>query len=256
MSLCSVNQICLRPRSRQTGLPRFPANAAHAGGGFPISAAMRSNNFRDLTGSKFNKLTALELASTNPTVWLCRCECGNLKKVHGSHLTRGKTQSCGCWRKEVSSKLNITHGRYCGTGANKREASSYKFMISRCTDASDKDFPNYGGRGIKVCAAWMESFNNFLTDMGNKPTPKHTIERKDSNGNYEPSNCIWALNKDQQNNRRNNHILELNGISKTVAQWSDDLKITREVIHGRLRLGWTVDKTLTMPVAFRTKQIK
>lgn len=105
----------------------------------------------------------------------------------------------------------------------------------------------YGGRGIKVCDRWANSFEDFLADMGPKPTPKHTIGRKDQNGNYEPSNCRWESIPQQNRNRRDNRMVIFNGRELTIAEACREANVPRTRVNARLRLGWTVERALTQP---------
>lgn len=119
-------------------------------------------------------------------------------------------------------------------------------MRQRCNDRACEKFRYYGGRGIKVCARW-DSFDNFVADMGEKP-PGHTLERMDTNADYEPRNCRWATWKEQQNNKRNNRRLTFDGRTLTVSQWADEVKLPKRVLFDRLRLHWPVVKILTAPL--------
>jgi hypothetical protein len=134
---------------------------------------------------------------------------------------------------------------------NSPEFSSWKSLKERCMNETSKDYPRYGGRGIKVCERWQK-FENFYADMGPRPSPEHTIDRKDNNGPYEPRNCRWATLEEQGNNKRNNVRLSFGGATKTVAQWSREIGIPYDVIHHRLRSGWSVDAALTRPVRQRS----
>lgn len=123
----------------------------------------------------------------------------------------------------------------------------WRRMRQRCSLKTRKDFPRYGGRGISVCKRWMR-FENFLKDMGARPSPKHSIERKDNNGNYEPSNCVWALPVEQANNRRSSRILEFGQQRLTISQWARRLGMGHDTLSRRLKLGWPVEKALTTPI--------
>jgi hypothetical protein len=110
-------------------------------------------------------------------------------------------------------------------------------------------FARYGGRGITVCDRWRHSFENFLADMGMKPSPRHSLDRKENDGNYEPSNCRWALPRDQCNNRNNNTNIEFRGITRTVTEWARELGMHDTTLFMRLyKSKWTVERALTTPV--------
>ena len=107
---------------------------------------------------------------------------------------------------------------------------------------------DYGGRGIKVCAEWRQSYAQFLNDMGRKPTPKHTIDRIDSNGSYEPGNCRWATMAEQQRNRTNNHNIEWDGRSMTAAEWERELGLAKGLLYDRIKAkGWSIEKAMSTP---------
>jgi hypothetical protein len=120
-------------------------------------------------------------------------------------------------------------------------------MRERCYNPNQKQFADYGGRGITVCDRWRNSFENFYADMGPRP-PGKTLERSDNSGNYEPSNCYWATRKEQQNNTRRCHKMTFGGKTLNVQQWAEGLGVSHEVLRKRLRLGWPIEKILTTPI--------
>jgi hypothetical protein len=149
--------------------------------------------------------------SGNKKMVECICECGNITQLLYQHYKSNHTKSCGCLnneRRKLLGKNNLTHNHSNKGGKIKcsREYNSWLSMKSRCNYLKNKDWFNYGGRGIKVCDRWISSFENFLQDMGNRPKG-FTIDRIDPNGNYEPSNCRWADNKTQRHNQR--HVYKI-----------------------------------------------
>lgn len=160
-----------------------------------ITAAMRK---RDLTGQKFGRLIALESTDRRIRgciVWKFRCDCGKEVDLPSHPVATGNTKSCGCLQPEVVSAMNLTHGM-SRTGTHRTWAN----MLSRCNDAKSDFYYRYGGRGITVCDRW-KIFENFLADMGVKPEGRYSIERLNNDGNYEPSNCVWASDLDQSLNK-------------------------------------------------------
>lgn len=158
------------------------------------------HTLKDITGQRFGKLVVLARHSRKAKgrryYWLCQCDCGRQKVIRDDALTSGVTRSCSCLQREIATK----HGHYAG-GKNSPTASSWRAMLGRCTEPSNKRYKYYGGRGITICDRWLV-FTNFLADMGACPTG-YSIERVDVDGNYEPSNCVWIPKAEQSRNRRN-----------------------------------------------------
>lgn len=146
-----------------------------------------------MIGKRFNRIIVLErdYSKKNGTYWICRCNCGNIKTIRGSHLRSGKIQSCGCLRRTV----RITHGM-----TNTRTYEAWSHMKQRCNNQNDKKYKDYGGRGIKVCDRWLK-FENFLADMGMIPVGL-TLERKDNELGYFKENCCYDDYVAQGRNQR------------------------------------------------------
>lgn len=172
------------------------------------------------------------------------CDCGELTEVRCSHLTSGNVRSCGCLVAETNDLIHTTHGH--SKVKRTPEYISWQAMMGRCYTLSHVAFDKYGGRGIKVCDAWHE-FENFFQDMGNRPT-NMSLDRIDVNGNYCLENCRWATPSQQQNNIRNNVKLFYKGENLTINEWASRINICSRTIKGRIKLGWTVEKTLTTPL--------
>lgn len=175
----------------------------------------------------------------------CRCQCGSERDVLLFHLVSGATQSCGCLTKEI----NTTHGESSTT--RKQASDEYRTwtaMISRCENANDSSYPDYGGRGITVCDRWRNSFEAFLEDMGRRPSPGHSIDREENSKGYLPSNCRWATKKQQGRNKRNNRIIAARGQRKTMAEWAEITGLRIGTISERLRHGWSQERSVTEPL--------
>lgn len=198
----------------------------------------------DATGKVYGRLTVLSksepIISANGrprTKWLCLCQCGIQTNVDIAKLQSGHTQSCGCFHKDQINKPR-THGLRTGAGKQSKEYQTWAGMRQRCNNPNDAKYPLYGGRGISICARWSQ-YPNFLKDMGEAPAKEYSIDRIDTNGNYEPSNCRWATAKQQANNLRTTRFLEAAGIRDTLAGWCERLGVERHMIENGLRRGKT-----------------
>lgn len=211
-----------------------------------------SHNFKDLTGISFNKLTVLsrcENGNRGQVRWLCLCECGNVRQVLAQSLIRNTTRSCGCLQRLETSNRFKKHGFTIG----KRHPliGTWSAMINRTENPNYAQFKHYGGRGISVCERWRNSFVNFLEDMGDRPSPRHSLDRIDNNGHYCKENCRWATREQQSNNRRSNVYLTVNGETKSLVEWSRIYNIPRQYVTTRLHLGWSPENALKREVKRR-----
>jgi len=187
----------------------------------------------DLTGKQFGRLTVIGKSANRHgrLYWSCVCDCGKSKAIAGRHLSSGATQSCGCLK--ATNPSNRKHGL---TGTKTYRA--YVHMIDRCYNKRDKSYKHYGGRGIAVCDRWKESILHFVEDMGLSPEGL-TLDRINCDGDYEPENCRWATQKVQQNNRRNNVVI--NG--KPLAEYD----MAKSTFYRRCKKGMTPEQAISEP---------
>jgi hypothetical protein len=153
----------------------------------------------DLTNRKFGRWTVIGRAETRlgKVRWMCVCECGERRTVSATSLVQGTSKSCGCLKREAPP-WNKTHGESRYSSA---EYQVWVAMRQRCLNRKCRAYGRYGGRGITICARWLESFEAFLADVGRKPSARHSLDRINNNGDYEPSNCRWATPAQQNRNR-------------------------------------------------------
>lgn len=203
----------------------------------------------NLAGQRFGRLTAIELvAGRGRPYWMCRCDCGNTKTVSTSKLRSGNTSSCGCYRTETTRRRSFKHGRY-----RSDLHGIWSHMKRRCHNPRDDAYHNYGGRGIAVCERWRNSFSDWLADVGERPSPLHTIERIDNNGNYEPGNVRWAPRAEQNSNTRKCVMLSLNGKRQSISAWERELAFKAGTIKARILAGWPHEVALTTPLKYKRR---
>lgn len=197
---------------------------------------------------RFGRYRVIERVPAIPGVkqkqakWLCRCDCGKEKICYGSCLRSGHTSSCGCFRTDRIKVAKTTHGM-----RKSKEYVVWCNMISRCENPNNRNYKYYGGRGITVCPDF-HSFECFIKSMGPRPLGC-TIDRIDNNGNYEPSNCRWANEETQKNNRSDNVFITYKGETLTIAQWSKAINIPMITLWNRIKkCHWPIEKALTNPI--------
>jgi hypothetical protein len=189
-------------------------------------------NFRDLTGQKFNRLTAVKRVENSPTQhqarWLFKCDCGSEVVAFGYNVTTERQKSCGCLLRDHPPRLR--HGM-----SNSRAFHSWSSLRQRCLNENCKSYKGYGARGITVCERW-NTFENFLADMG-EPPAGHSIERKDNNGPYDPGNCVWATATTQVRNRRTSTMVTREGKTLNLAEWAEIFGIPYQTLWHRYKIG-------------------
>jgi len=199
----------------------------------------------NLVGQRFERLIVISFIYVNKhgfTCWRCLCICGNYRIVIGNNLKSGHTKSCGCLQKELSAKrMKIAATKHGHSSGGNLSPTYYSWhnMIQRCTNPKEVGYKYYGGRGIKVCDRWRNSFENFLKDMGERPE-NLTLDRIDNNGDYELENCCWATRKEQANNRRNNVKLTYKNITLNQKTWSRILDIPLSTLREKMAKGVTL----------------
>lgn len=193
-----------------------------------------------IIGERFGRLVVVGYHHSNKyksTWWLCKCDCGNEKIVYRGSLTSGDIISCGCYREEHKNEYGKKHGL-----VKTPLYSVWSGMIQRCTNTKANNYGRYGKRGIKICSEWRSNFKAFYEwAMFNGYSAGLTIDRIDTNGDYEPSNCRWVDRKTQQNNRRNNHHFTYNGVTHTIAEWSKLLNVNPETLRYRVNHNNLID---------------
>ena len=200
-----------------------------------------------LTKQKFGRLTVIKRIENDKhgkSRWLCKCDCGNEIQVVGIDLKSGHTQSCGCLQKEALLKRTIKHNM-----SKSRIHRIWSRMKSRCYNEKVVEYKNYGGRGIIIYDEWKNNFMSFYNwSINNGYSDDLTIDRINNDGNYEPSNCRWISNEQQQKNKRNNHFLTYKETTMCMAEWEKIKGFKKGLIKSRLKLGWTIEQAIETPI--------
>lgn len=212
--------------------------------------------FEDLTGQDFTRLTVIKPVKVDgKTRWECRCCCGNVTIASKNDLKRGNVKSCGCLKKERLTKNKIlSKNRLVSEQEERRLRSIFNGMIQRCENKNRKAYKDYGGRGIKVCDEWRNSFASFCEwSISNGYADDLSIDRIDGNGDYSPQNCRWATSIQQNNNRKDNKNICFGGETHTLSEWSRLTNIGKETIKYRLDSGWPINEVLGEPHQKRSR---
>lgn len=188
----------------------------------------------DISGLRFGWIVVLRRVDSKG-YWECICDCGRTSITTSGSLRKGSTKSCGCQQRVAAANTASAHRRTHGMNGT----PIYKIWVhmkQRCSNPNAANYPRYGGRGITVCERWLK-FENFLSDMGERPSSEHSLDRIKIDGNYEPSNCRWATWFEQNNNHSKNNILELNGERLTTAQWARKFNVNYNTLKSHLWAG-------------------
>lgn len=196
-----------------------------------------------MIGRTFGRWTVIAWGGLNYDKWLCRCECGTERIVDRHLLNRGMSRSCGCAPK-----------KYAGDGRSKTITyHSWRRMRERCLNPKHAKYMNYGGRGIRICERWMD-YSAFLADMGKRPGLEYSIDRIDPDGNYEPGNCRWAIDRDQRINKRNSRYVAWEGRMRSLPELCRERAMDYSTVAARIYvLGWSPEKAIGEPIrAYRS----
>lgn len=208
---------------------------------------MRTRRAPISIGAKFGRLTTVQCIPSverSGQKWVCICDCGQERIVRRSGLLSGDNQSCGCLSRDNTVARFTKHGQ-AGGGKPTKEYRVWSGMRARCRDPNYPGYHNYGGRGIKVCERWNESFDNFFSDMGEAPSKSHSLDRIDNDGNYEPENCRWATRKQQSRNTRQVVVVTYQGEPIKLPDLVERLNLDLRKVRQRLWHGWSLERALS-----------
>jgi hypothetical protein len=212
------------------------------------STATRGRKPVDLTGEHFGRLTVVRYEGRNHRhrFWKCRCDCGGITVSRGDALASGLSKSCGCLNREIVSRSATKHGQAWPKCTP--EYRAWAAILQRCFNHKSRAYRNYGARGIVVCDRWRESFDAFFSDVGNRPSKAHSLDRyPNNNGNYEPGNVRWATKRQQSQNTRATRNVTLEGLSLCITEWARRLGIAPNTLRYRVKAGWDIHRILNTP---------
>ena len=208
---------------------------------------MRQYDKTDPTGRRYGFWTVLgfgEKYQGRLMTWLCRCECGTTRSIRPQALRGGTSHCCGC---TTQFRVHPKHGGARQKSGRFPEYNVWLNMRERCFRPTNSAYRNYGARGITVCERWKDSFENFLADMGPRPSPEHSLDRIDNEGDYTNENCRWTTRDIQNRNSRHNSMLEAFGKRMCAKDWARSIGVHEATIHNRLKAGWPLEDVLGTP---------
>jgi hypothetical protein len=204
----------------------------------------------DLTGQRLGEWFVLGYAGNK--FWHVKCVCGQKTRIDGSALRRGRSKSCGCLKGE---RISTAKQKYADRETtNTAEYMAWRGAITRCENKKDKNYPRWGGRGIKVADAWRKDFLAFLRHVGPRPSSKHSLDRIDNNGNYEPGNVRWATRSEQMCNRSNTQFVTIGDETLPVSEWARRTGVAPTSVLWRIRNGWPPEAAVSIPSSVEDKR--
>lgn len=200
----------------------------------------KTKNFFDIEGQRFNRLTVIGFAGiskTNKKLWYAVCECERITIAEGHNLKSGHTKSCGCLAEKTKKRGSIKHG--ATVGGNSVEFNTYHRAKGRCTNPTNPRYKNYGGRGIRFK---FRNFQDFLGEIGKRPSSNHSLNRIDNDGDYESGNVEWALPAQQARNKQKTKVLKIDNSSKSLQEWCEQYGANYRNVRRRIyNLGWCLN---------------
>lgn len=207
-----------------------------------------SRKRKDLSGNVYDKLTVLSYSHSNKynqSMWLCKCDCGNTTVARSHSLTSGRLHSCGCYNVESHTKHNASETK---------EYYTWNRLKDRCLNTNNKDYVNYGGRGITIDQSWIDSFECFLQDVGKAPSEYYSLDRINNNKGYTKDNVRWATSTIQNNNKRNTKVITYMNKTKTLSEWAKELNVPRHRLYQRIyKYGWSISEAFSLPADLGNK---
>jgi hypothetical protein len=204
------------------------------------SCGCKKPKIEDITGRLFGRLTPVSVVAKQGrrgAFWLCECACGSRTTVSHTKIISGHTKSCGCYNSEARAAKNYKHGQ-----SKTKEHVVWMAMRSRCNNPHDKNYKNYGGRGITVCKRW-DSYTNFINDMGQRPSG-FSIERIDNSKGYSPENCTWASRRQQSLNKRTTVFVIYKGEKRPLVEVTSEADVSHLNVRRKLARGWSIERAI------------